>query len=322
MQPSPNSLVLLGWRRGPLYDIRSQITTVTTRPSELLLRSWPSGNGSDDGRFRGAIRRLSHTRGVFYRAGRGAASPSSTSSSSSRTRRAVVPGRLDASVMMAPSSGRISRPSSAPRRPRVVAFAGRSRQLLFFQPRHGRRVGRRYARRGRHSVSAAVPIVNGLRRRSFSGSQKQVDPGGSLFSEDPDGVQKKGPMVHGDDPDGVQVFRTDPFDRLQIVVAMVDKVGRVMAQLQKVKPLHHNVGLVIVLGARPRSVSGHGSRPAGRGRRRNGGRGHSFTFYFYSGDFPPKRRKRVTFNETFRNENYSLHLSNGVASSCFPRTLR
>ena len=54
-----------------------------------------------------------------------------------------------------------------------------------------------------------------------------------------------------DDPDGVEISRTDAFEGLQVVVAVVDEVFGVVVELQEGQPLRDDVHVFAeVLGRR------------------------------------------------------------------------
>ena len=54
-----------------------------------------------------------------------------------------------------------------------------------------------------------------------------------------------------DDPDGVEISRTDAFEGLQVVVAVVDEVFGVVVELQEGQPLGDDVHVLAeVLGRR------------------------------------------------------------------------
>ncbi len=68
-------------------------------------------------------------------------------------------------------------------------------------------------------------------------SQEQVHPGGTLLPQHPNRIKEEGPVVWRDDADGIQIRRANLLHHLQLVVAVVNEVGRVLPQLQEGQPL-------------------------------------------------------------------------------------
>ena len=89
--------------------------------------------------------------------------------------------------------------------------------------------------------------------------------GSYLFLEHTHSIQQEGAMMRGEDADGVQIRRTDPLHRLQVVVAVVEKSAAILGQLEEGEPLQDNVGdegatapLPLLGGHRHQGHQGHG----------------------------------------------------------------